>query len=119
MNNYQRKLKQKRKLDRDREKITLAGAEIAINTLCVLPSYVLAEEFGFGQKRLMRYMEKFCDAYTAVIKKQVSLETLADLVKDKGVVINLKNGEWKECKKRYIRRMKGAKNEKEKNVTIS
>ena len=105
MNRQQRRLKDKRHLDRVEEKMKLDGAKLAIDVLSVLPAYALAEEFNFGQKRLMRFMSRFIKTYDAVIKKQVSLETLAEIIKDKGVDIDVSgSGEWKVCKRRYIRK---------------
>ena len=104
MNRQQRRLKDKRHLDRIEEKMKYDGAQIAIDTLSVLPAYALMEEFGFGKKRLMRYMKRFTDTYRAVIEKKVTLETLASCIEDKGIKIDLKSSEWKECKRRYIRR---------------
>lgn len=107
MNRQQRRLKEKRHLNRVEEKVKLDGAKMAIDVLSVLPAYALAEEFNFGQKRLMRFMSRFIKTYDAVIKKQVSLETLASCIEDKGVKIDVSgDGEWKVCKRRYIRRGK-------------
>ena len=105
MNRQQRRLKEQRHLNRVEEKIKLDGAKLAIDVLSVLPAYALAEEFNFGQKRLMRFMSRFIKTYDAVIKKQVTLETLAEIIKDKGVDIDVSgSGEWKVCKRRYIRK---------------
>ncbi len=105
MNSRQKKLKEQRYLKRKEDKLKLDGAKLAIDVLSVLPAYALAEEFNFGQKRLMRFMKRFIKTYDAVIKKQVTLETLAECIKDKGVDIDVSgSGEWKECKRRYIRK---------------
>ena len=105
MNNYQRKLKEKRYLKRKEELLRNDGAKIAIDVQSVLPAYSLIEEFGFGQKRLMRFMSRFIKTYNAVIKKKVTLETLAECVKDKGVNIDIANGgEWTPCKRLYVRK---------------
>lgn len=107
MNRWQKKLKEQRHLERIEEKLKYDGAKTAIDVLSVLPAYALMEEFGFGQKRLIRFMRRFIKTYRAVIEKQVSLETLASCIEDKGVRIDLKDGgDWKECKRRYIRRIK-------------
>ena len=105
MNRHQRRLKDKRHLDRVEEKMKYDGAKIAIDILSVLPAYALMEEFNFGQKRLMKFMARFIKTYDAVMKKQVSLDTLVNCIEDKGVKINIAgDGEWIPCKRQYIRR---------------
>ena len=105
MNRQQKKLKEQRYLKRKEDKVKPDGAKLAIDVLSVLPAYALAEEFNFGQKRLMRFMSRFIKTYDAVIKKQVTLETLTEIIKDKGVKIDISgDGEWRAGKRRYVRR---------------
>ena len=104
MNRHQRRLKDKRHLNKVEEQMKWDGAKLAVDTLSVLPAYAIMEEFGFGKKRLYRYMKRFTDTYRAVIEKKVTLETLASCIEDKGIKIDLKSSEWTDCKRRYIRR---------------
>lgn len=75
----------------ERERI----ARKAINEIQVVSAYVLQSEFGFGRKRLCRFLKAFYDVHGAVSKGDVSLYALAEEVKDKtGVVYDQEEMSW-------------------------
>lgn len=80
MNKQQRHAKEKRYLERQQKKMTEDGAKLAIDVLGVIPVYVLHEAFGFGHDRLTKYILEYQRIMTAVIKDQVKLDTLAEIV---------------------------------------
>ena len=56
MNTMQRKLKEQRYLKRQEQKLKDVGTLSAINILQVIPLYMLATEYGFGNIRLDRFL---------------------------------------------------------------
>lgn len=102
MNKQQRRAKEKRYLERRQEKITLQGAQIAIEQLGVVPVYVLHEKFGFGHDRLIKYILEYQRIMDSVARGQVGLNTLAEVVNaDTG--LKRSDGAWyDEGKKRKL-----------------
>lgn len=66
----------KKQLDRERDKLVRKACESALNSLIVIPLYVLRTEFGFGRVRGQRFAKAFQHIHTAVAKGDVSINTL-------------------------------------------
>lgn len=65
-----------------------AAVNLAVNLMLVIPCYVLREQFGFGNKRMEKYITEFHRLYQAVVKDKVKISTLADSVEhDTGIKI--------------------------------
>ena len=94
MNRQMRRAKEKRHLERQKQKMTQEGASLAVDILGVIPVYVLHTMFGFGHDRLVRYIEEWHRIMNAVTTEKVKLTTLADDVSDTGVKYDPKDGTW-------------------------
>lgn len=77
MNKRDKKRKEHRYLERQADKLKKEGAEQAIDTLYVLPLYVLREQFGFGNVRLMKFIDRFNRITEQIAQNKVPLSTLA------------------------------------------
>ncbi len=88
MNRHQRRLKQNRRQERIDRADKFEAANLAVNLMLVIPCYVLREQFGFGNKRMEKYITEFHRLYQAVVKDKVKISTLADSVEhDTGIRI--------------------------------
>lgn len=66
----------RKQVEKEKDKLVRKACEIALNTLIVIPLYVLRTEFGFGKERGQRFAREFKRIHTAVAKGEVSIETL-------------------------------------------
>lgn len=78
MNKYQQKLKKDRQRIRHDEKLQYKAGQLCMNVLGVVPAYVMCVEFGWGNKRLTRYIEKYDKVVKAVNSKQISIQRLEE-----------------------------------------
>ena len=86
MNRHQKRLKQSRRQERIDRVSKFETASLALNLMVVLPCYVLREQFGFGNKRMEKYLTEFHKIYQAVADGKVKLSTLADSIEhDTGI----------------------------------
>lgn len=111
MNKRDKRLKEKRYLERRADKLKKQGAEQAIDTLYVLPLYVLREQFGFGNVRLMKFIDRFNRITEQMAQSKVPLSTLAKHIEyetgirfENNCVVNIWNPTGEP--KRVIRRPK-------------
>ena len=82
--------------DKEMEKFKTDIAMRTINELQVITAYVLQSEFGFGNKRLARFLEEFHKVHYDVATHRVRLSTLADEVEDKtGLAYDIGEMEWR------------------------
>lgn len=80
MNKYQQKLKKDRARIRDDERLQQKAGQLCMNVLGVVPAYVLCVEFGWGNKRLTRFIQKYSKVLNAVNTKQISIPRLEEEV---------------------------------------
>jgi hypothetical protein len=78
MNKRDKKRKEHRYLERQADKLKKEGAEQAIDMLYVLPLYVLREQFGFGNVRLVRFIDRFNSIAKQIHENKVPLRTLVE-----------------------------------------
>ena len=111
MNKRDKKRKEHRYLERQADKLKQEGAEKAIYTLYVLPLYVLREQFGFGNVRLMKFIDRFNRITEQMAQSKVPLSTLAKHIEyetgirfENNCVVNTWNPEGEP--KKVIRRPK-------------
>ena len=81
--------------DKEMEKFKTEIAMRTINELQVVSAYVLQAEFGFGNKRLARFLEEFHKVHYDVATRRVRLSTIAGEVEDKtGLCYDIDEMEW-------------------------
>ena len=81
--------------DKEMEKFKTDIATRTINELQVITAYVLQSEFGFGNKRLARFLSEFHKVHYDVATRKVRLSTIAQEVEDKtGLCYNIDEMEW-------------------------
>ena len=81
--------------DKEMEKCKTDIAIRTLNELQVIAAYVLQSEFGFGNKRLGKYLQEFHKVHYDVATHRIRLSTLACEVQDKtGLYYDLENMEW-------------------------
>lgn len=78
MNKYQQKLKKDRQRIRHDEKLQYKAGQLCMNVLGVVPAYVMCVEFGWGNKRLSRFIERYSKVIKAVNTKQISIQRLEE-----------------------------------------
>lgn len=89
MNTMQRKLKEQRYLKRQEQKLKDVGTLSAINILQVMPLYILATEYGFGNVRLDRFLKRLYNLVEQVSSDKTILYKMCDVLKhDKGILID-------------------------------
>lgn len=99
---FRRKMAQRG--DKAMEKFKLEIATQTINELQVITAYVLQSEFGFGFKRLAKFLTLFHKVHLSVAKHDIRLSTLAEEVKDKtGLEYDLENMDWIDTKGRTVK----------------
>lgn len=90
---YRRKIAQRG--DKEMEKFKTDIAMRTINELQVITAYVLQSEFGFGNKRLARFLSEFHKVHYDVATRKVRLSTIAREVDDKtGLCYDIDEMEW-------------------------
>ena len=65
-----------KQLNREKDKFIRKACETTLNSLIVIPLYVLRMEFGFGKEHGQRFAREFKRIHTAVAKGEVSIDTL-------------------------------------------
>ena len=89
MNTMQRKLKEQRYLKRREQKLKDVGTLSAINILQVIPLYILATEYGFGNIRLDRFLNRLYNLVEQTANDKTILYKMCDVLKhDKGISID-------------------------------
>ena len=78
MNKYQQRLKKDRARIRSDEKLQYKAGQLCMNVLGVTPVYVMCVEFGWGNKRLTRFIQKYEKVMKAVNTKQISIPRLEE-----------------------------------------
>ena len=92
-NKHQNKLKQNRRKERLERTDRYAAAEIAVDSLVVIPAYVLHDMFGFGNKRLEKFIDEYKRLWSLVKDDKVKVDTLrASLDAETGIVYNPSDG---------------------------
>ena len=87
--------------DKEMEKFKTDIATRTINELQVITAYVLQSEFGFGNKRLARFLSEFHKVHYDVATRKVRLSTIAQEVEDKtGLCYNIDKMEWTDRRNR-------------------
>lgn len=90
---FRRKLRSRG--DKETEKLKTEIAVRTINELQVITAYVLQSEFGFGRKRLSKFLKEFHSVHYDVATKRIRLSTLAGEVDDRtGLHYDTDNMEW-------------------------
>jgi len=91
MNTMQRKLKEQRYLKRQEQKLKDIGTLSAINILQVIPIYMLATEYGFGNIRLEKFLTRLYDLVEQVARDTTILNKMTNVLEcDKGIRIDFK-----------------------------
>lgn len=81
--------------EKEMQKFKMDIAKKTINELQVITAYVLQSEFGFGKKRLTRFLTMFHKVYSAIAHGDIRITTLADEVNDKtGLYYDIEKMEW-------------------------
>ena len=81
---------------KEMEKFKTDIATRTINELQVITAYVLQSEFGFGNKRLAKFLTEFHKVHYDVATHKVRLSTIADEVEDKtGLCYDIGEMEWR------------------------
>lgn len=94
MTGYERRLKLQRRLMREADKLKKAGTDSAINILQVLPVYVLAFKYGFGNVRLEKFITELYRLTEKVKNDEHLLVTMInELEHDKGILIDIATGD--------------------------
>ena len=82
--------------DKEMEKFKTDIAMRTINELQVITAYVLQSEFGFGNKRLAKFLTEFHKVHYDVATRKVRLSTIAQEVEDKtGLCYDIDEMEWR------------------------
>lgn len=90
---YRRKIAQRG--DKEMEKFKTEVAMRTINELQVITAYVLQSEFGFGNKRLAKFLCEFHKVHYDVATRKVRLSTIAREVEDKtGLCYDIEKMDW-------------------------
>lgn len=93
MTNRERKLKIQRQVNRQADKLKQAGTDSAIGILQVLPIYVLAYKYNFGNIRLEKFVREFHRLTRKVQENEDLLRTIInELEHDKGIRIDIHTG---------------------------
>ena len=96
---YKRKMAQRG--DKEMEKFKTDIAMRTINELQVITAYVLQSEFGFGNKRLAKFLTEFHKVHYDVATRKVRLSTIAQEVEDKtGLCYDIGEMEWTDRRNR-------------------
>lgn len=82
MTSRERKIKEARYLKRQVDKISEQCANEMLDKLVVLSCQVLRKEFGFGEKRMVRFIERLSELLKHVDAGDVKLRTLAAELED-------------------------------------
>lgn len=98
MNKHQQRLKEMKKKIREDEKFRKEAAQLSINVLSVVPAYVMLE-FGWGNKRLARFIRRYAKVVDDIAKKKVTPETLAEEIYSRAK-IKYDEGNWYDAKTR-------------------
>lgn len=93
MNKYQQKLKRDRARIRDDERLQQKAGQLCMNVLGVVPAYVLCVEFGWGNKRLTRFIQKYSKVLNAVNTKQISIPRLEEEIMNRAKLKH-DDGNW-------------------------
>ena len=93
MNKYQQRLKKDRARIRHDEKLQYKASELVINIMGVVPAYVLCVEFGWGNKRLARFIQQYSKVLNAVNTKQISIPRLEEEIMNRAKLKH-DNGNW-------------------------
>lgn len=100
MNKREKRLKAERFAKRRDEKHLQQSAEVALETLNVLPVYVLRTMFGFGNERCERYIREFHRIYHAMVNHEVSYEQIrASVEAETGLKYKPGEMEWYNMRK--------------------
>lgn len=78
MTKHQQRLKEERRKKRLEAVDRFKAAEIAVDALLVIPAYILHDTFGFGNKRIEKFINEFKRLWTLVKEGKVKLETLIE-----------------------------------------
>lgn len=110
MNKYQQRLKKDRARIRHDEKLQYKAGQLCMNVLGVVPAYVMCVEFGWGNKRLTRFIEKYEKVLRAVNTKQISIQRLEEEILNRSRLQH-DDGSWHDMTDE-IRMKRGKKNGK-------
>lgn len=69
-------------LDKRDAAVQMESSKRALIFLMSIPLVVLRDEFGFGKKRLEKFMEKFTSLWSAYENDYIEIEELADLIEE-------------------------------------
>lgn len=123
MTNREKFLKAQRQRERMKNKEENVGVNIAINILQVLPLYILSTEYGFGNRRLERFLTRLYELTDQVKNDRNILNKACDcLCEDYGIKISfckddnraeniwaeeMPDGTFKYHRKKWYEKMKG------------
>lgn len=77
-------------LNENRDKIIRTVTEDIVNEFMIQVIYVLSEKFGFGQKRISRFIHAREDLAECVTRHYVNQQDLVDLLAEKSIFMNTK-----------------------------
>lgn len=97
MNKYQQRLKKDRARIRHDEKLQYQAGQLCMNVLGVVPAYVMCVEFGWGHKRLSRFIEKYSKVINAVSTKQIPIQRLEEEILNR-TQLRHDDGSWYDMK---------------------
>ena len=94
MDKLNAKRKKKRRDIKMQKQQIMDGADIAVSVLKIIPAYVMMTTFGFGNKRMERYVLEFFKLYDKVMSGKVTLNTLAkDIEMRTGIRFDVATGD--------------------------
>lgn len=94
MNRQQRRLKEQRLLQRRADSIKNDGTMTTINILQIIPLYMLATEYGFGNIRLDRFLSRLYMLVEQVSRDNKILDRMCNVLEhDKGIRISFTSGD--------------------------
>ena len=75
-----RQLNQKKVSQKDLIRAKDDAITESINIMAVIPLMILRDKYGFGTKRLVRWMRYFTETIDALFKKYVTVEDMARII---------------------------------------
>lgn len=75
-----RQINQKKATQKDVIKAKDDAMTEAVNIMAVIPLMILRDKYGFGTKRLVRWMRYFTETIDALFKKYTTVEDMARVI---------------------------------------
>lgn len=84
-----RQINQKKATQKDVRKAKDEAMTEAVNIMAIIPLMILRDKYGFGTKRLVKWMRYFSESIDALFKKYVTVEDMARVIhKETGIDVS-------------------------------